>query len=146
MYGYAASKHIVPEGFNPARGIQRFPESGRERYLTGEELDRLGAALREGERTGLPWEVDEAKPGAKHAPRVEQRLTKLSPHAAAAIRTDKPIWPAAFEKVLPTRAFGRKAAHGIRSMTVETLAQIQPRHSPCPIRHVPSHPLSVPTL
>jgi integrase len=86
MYGYAASKHIVPEGFNPARGIQRFPESGRERYLTGEELDRLGAALREGERIGLPWDVDEAKPGAKHAPRVEQRLTKLSPHAAAAIR------------------------------------------------------------
>lgn len=86
MYGYAASKHIVPEGFNPARGIQRFPELGRERYLTGEELDRLGTALREGERIGLPWNVDPAKPGAKHAPRAENRLTKLSPHAAAAIR------------------------------------------------------------
>jgi integrase len=86
MYGFAQSKHIVPEGFNPARGIQRFPESGRERYLTAKELDRLGAALREGERIGLPWDVDPAKPGAKHAPKVERRLTKLSPHAAAAIR------------------------------------------------------------
>jgi integrase len=86
MYGYAQSKHIVPEGFNPARGIQRFPESGRERYLTAKELDRLGAALREGERIGLPRDVDLAKPGAKHAPKVERRLTKVSPHAAAAIR------------------------------------------------------------
>jgi integrase len=86
MYAFAGSQHIVPEGFNPARGIQRFPESGRERYLTGEELDRLGRALREGERIGLPWEVDPAKAGAKHAPKAERRLTKLSPHAAAAIR------------------------------------------------------------
>jgi integrase len=30
---------------NPARGIKKFPERRRERYLTQEELDRLGAAL-----------------------------------------------------------------------------------------------------
>jgi integrase len=86
MYSYAARRHVVPEGFNPARGIQRFPESGRERYLTGDELDRLGAALREGEYIGLPWDVDPAKPKAKHAPKAPKRLTKLSPHAVAAIQ------------------------------------------------------------
>lgn len=86
MYAFAAAKHIVPEGFNPARGVTRFPESNRERYLTGEELDRLGSALREGEIIGLPWEIDPSKAGAKHAPRKEKRLAKLSPHATAAIR------------------------------------------------------------
>jgi integrase len=86
MYSFAAAKHIVPEGFNPARGITRFPESNRERFLTISELDRLGAALREGETTGLPWHFDPQKPGAKHAPKEGKRLTKISPHAAAAIR------------------------------------------------------------
>jgi hypothetical protein len=51
MYSFAASRHIVPEGFNPARGIQRYPESHRERFLTTAELDRLGAALRVGFET-----------------------------------------------------------------------------------------------
>jgi len=86
MYSFAAAKHIVPEGFNPVRGIVRFPESNRERFLTTAELDRLGAALREGETTGLPWHLDPRKPGAKHAPKEDKRLSKISPHAAAAIR------------------------------------------------------------
>src|ERR1700719_3114504 len=33
----------------------------------------MGSALREGERIGLPWDIDPAKPGAKHAPKVERR-------------------------------------------------------------------------
>jgi integrase len=86
MYTFAASKHVVPEGFNPVRGVVRFPESGRERYLTSEELDRLGGALREAETVGLPWTVDPTKAGAKHAPKEENRLTRLSPHASGAIR------------------------------------------------------------
>jgi integrase len=86
MYSFAASKHIVPEGFNPVRGITRFPESNRDRFLTVSELERLGAALREGETTGLPWHVDPLKPGAKHAPKEDKQLTKVSPQAAAAIR------------------------------------------------------------
>jgi integrase len=86
MYSFAASKHIVPDGFSPTRGITRFPESSRDRFLTASELERLGAALREGETTGLPWHVDALKPGAKHAPKEDKRLTKVSPQAAAAIR------------------------------------------------------------
>ena len=52
MYAFAAGKHIVTEGFNPARGVTRFAESNRERFLTALELDRLGTKLREGETIG----------------------------------------------------------------------------------------------
>jgi integrase len=86
MYAFAADRDIVPDGFNPVRGVQRYPESHRERFLTTVELERLGAALREAETVGLPWEVDPSKQGAKHVPREANRFTKLSPHAAAAIR------------------------------------------------------------
>jgi hypothetical protein len=77
---------VLPESFNPARGVARFNESNRERFLTTIELDRLGAALREGETTGLPWRIDPSKPGAKHAPKEANRAAKLWPHATAAIR------------------------------------------------------------
>jgi hypothetical protein len=32
-YTFAAKAHIVPIGYNPCRGIEKFPEDGRERYL-----------------------------------------------------------------------------------------------------------------
>jgi integrase len=86
MYSFAGSRHIVPEGFNPARGIQRYPESHRERFLTTVELERLGAALREGETVGLPWKIDPAKTDTKHVPKEAKRYTTLSPYTAAAIR------------------------------------------------------------
>jgi integrase len=35
---------------------------------------------------GLPYDVDDAKPTAKHAPKETNRRTKIGPHAAAAIR------------------------------------------------------------
>ena len=47
MYAFAAGKHIVTEGFNPARGVTRFAELNRERFLTALELDRLGTKLRD---------------------------------------------------------------------------------------------------
>jgi integrase len=42
--------------------------------------------LREGETVGLPYEVDETYPKAKHAPKAENRRIKLDPYAVAAIR------------------------------------------------------------
>lgn len=86
LYSWAERRGLVPEGFNPARRLEKFRESGRERFLTSDELLRLGAALREAETTGIPWTVDEARPTAKHAPKVEKRYTILSPYAVAAIR------------------------------------------------------------
>jgi Arm DNA-binding domain/Phage integrase, N-terminal SAM-like domain len=44
-----------PEGSNPCRKIERYPERHRERFLTTEELGRPGATLRRAETEGLPW-------------------------------------------------------------------------------------------
>jgi integrase len=86
IWNWAARREEVPFADNPARAIERYAEAGRERYLTGEELARLGEALREGETTGLPYSVDETKPKAKHTPKADNRRAKLDPFAVAAIR------------------------------------------------------------
>ena len=85
MYAFAGRAGIVPEGTNPARGIDKFKESRRERFLTSGELERLGSAIREAETAGIPWTVDESKPTAKHVPKAK-RFTKIAPSAAAALR------------------------------------------------------------
>jgi integrase len=71
---------------NPAGRIERYREHKRERFLTSDELARLGDALREGETIGLPYAIDETKPNAKHAPKADKRRVKLDPYAVAAIR------------------------------------------------------------
>jgi integrase len=86
LYAFAGKRKLVPVGFNPARGIDKYPEKGRERFLTTDELGRLGDTLREAETVGLPWTVDEKKPTAKHAPKEAKRRTVIDPFAAAAIR------------------------------------------------------------
>ena len=85
MYAFAGRAGVVPEGTNPARGIDKFKESRRERFLTGEELERLGSAIREAETAGIPWTVDESRPNAKHVPK-DKRFTRIGPYAAAALR------------------------------------------------------------
>src|SRR5262245_14359713 len=86
LYAFAGKRKILPVGFNPVRGIEQYPEKGRERFLTSDELARLCDAVREGETAGLPYEIDEAKLSAKYAPKEANRRTKIGPHAAAAIR------------------------------------------------------------
>ena len=86
IWNWAAKSGEASLADNPAMGIERYPEMGRERFLTSEEFARLGDALAEGETVGLPWAVDETKPGAKHAPKAENRRVKLDPFAVAAIR------------------------------------------------------------
>jgi integrase len=86
LYSFAGKRKILPLGFNPARGIEQYPEKGRERFLTADELARLGDAIREGETVGLPYDIDETKPTAKHAPKEAKRRTKIGPYAAAAVR------------------------------------------------------------
>lgn len=85
-YGWAGRNGFVTDGFNPAAGVERFEEEGRERYLTADEMARLGAALREAETIGLPYDVDETAPKARHAPKPENRRTVFSPHVTGAIR------------------------------------------------------------
>jgi integrase len=86
MYAFAARSGIVPEGTNPTHKIEKFREDSRERFLTVDELERLGAAIREAETTGIPWAVDESKPEARHIPKPENRFNKIDPRAAAALR------------------------------------------------------------
>ena len=66
-------------------GSNVYREEGRERFLTSQEFERLGAAIREGETDGIPWEVDHSKQTSKHVPKSD-RSTKLGSHAAGALR------------------------------------------------------------
>ena len=86
LYTFAGRRKLVPAGLNPTRGIEKYPERGRQRFLTGDELARLGDAIREAETVGLSWDVDRTKPTAKHAPKEANRRTVIDPFAAAAIR------------------------------------------------------------
>jgi integrase len=86
LYSFANKRHLTPPALNPARAIERYPEKGRERYLSTDELGRLGDAIREAETSGLPYAIDETKPKAKHAPKETNRRILIGPHAAAAIR------------------------------------------------------------
>ena len=85
IWNWAARREEVAFVNNPAKGVERNPERGRERYLTSEELARLGDALSKAETEGLPWTVDPSKK-AKHAPKPERRRRVLDPYAIAAIR------------------------------------------------------------
>jgi integrase len=86
IWNWAARRDEADKAANPAHGVERYRERGRERFLTSEELARLGDALRLAETEGLPYAVDEAKPNAKHAPKPENRRVKLDPFAVAALR------------------------------------------------------------
>lgn len=56
MYSFAEHSKILPQGSNPTHGVLRFEEKRRQRFLSNEELRRLGAALRavEGKE---PWQA-----------------------------------------------------------------------------------------
>lgn len=52
VFAYGARIGVCGEDANPARGITRYREEGRQRYLGEAELGRLGAALARAERDG----------------------------------------------------------------------------------------------
>ncbi len=84
MYGFAGKYGLVPENFNPAHGIARFKETASQRYLSGDELQKLGIAIREAETTGLPMEIDSTKK-SKHV-RKTKTTTVYGEHVIAAFR------------------------------------------------------------
>jgi integrase len=85
-FAWAADWGLIPEGINPVRGLKKYREQGRERFLKPDELARLGDTLREGETIGLPYFVDETKPTAKHAAKADHRRVKFDRYAVAALR------------------------------------------------------------
>jgi integrase len=86
LYTFAGRHGLVPEGYNPVRGLEKFREYGRERYLTGEEMTRLGETLRVAETEGLPWPEDADASRSKHERKAENKRTVLSKYVTGAIR------------------------------------------------------------
>lgn len=86
IWNWAARREEVDFAANPAKGLERNREQRMERFLTSDELARLGDALRLAETEGLPWDVDEAGPKAKHLAKPENRRRLLDPFAVAALR------------------------------------------------------------
>lgn len=79
-YSWGGKQEHVPAGFNPASGVDRYKEEARERFLTVEEMQRLGEALVEAETIGFPVNAGDAK----HAPKGQR--VAFHPHVTAAIR------------------------------------------------------------
>jgi integrase len=52
MFNLAERWGLRPDGSNPCRHVERFPERRRERFLSDEELARLGKVLRKAEQGG----------------------------------------------------------------------------------------------
>lgn len=87
VWNWAAAEHEdVAFGRNPTEGIERYGEEGKERYLSPEELGRLGDTLIAAETVGLAYAVDENGSKAKHAAKPANRVRHIDPYAVAAIR------------------------------------------------------------
>lgn len=81
---FAVGREYIVE--NPRRGVKIGKDNANERYLYGDELRRLGEALREAETVGLPWQFNEGAK-AKHRPKDAANLREtIDPYAIAAIR------------------------------------------------------------
>lgn len=85
MYSWAMDVKTLPKMENPAAGIRKYAEDSRERYLTSDELARLGDAIREAETDGIRWDPDPDK-NIKHAPKEENRRITIDAFSAAALR------------------------------------------------------------
>jgi integrase len=86
VWSWAARHRHVDAASNPTKGVEKYRETARERYLTNDELLRLSDALTAAETTGLPYSVDQSNPKAKHVPKPENRRRKFDRHSVAAIR------------------------------------------------------------
>lgn len=86
LFNWASHIEQLPKGFNPTEGIEKFKEEPRERYLTSDEIERLGAVLIEAETSGLPYEVRNDKEDSKHYKRAHVRRIIYDPHITGAIR------------------------------------------------------------
>lgn len=92
FFAWAEAHGHRAEGTNPTRRVEPYPEHARERFLSADELGRLGAALATAERVGLPpapgkrrkAPADPAK--ARHRPKGADVPTPANPFAVACLR------------------------------------------------------------
>lgn len=85
VFSWGAQNGYIPETFNPTRSVKRFREQGRQRYLSDEELARLGMALVLSETEGLPWTIRATGNNRKHIAKGKQ-ATVYPTHVTNAIR------------------------------------------------------------
>lgn len=77
MFALAEDWKLRPEGSNPCRGVRRYAEHKVERFLSGDELARLGAALTS-EAARAVW----VSPSAEISSQRRQGGTRAAPIAA----------------------------------------------------------------
>lgn len=85
MYGWAKAAKLLLNAENPALGVEKYQEGRRERFLSSDELHRLGDAIIEAETVGIPWEPNPEKK-TKHAPKDGNRMVRIDAPSAAALR------------------------------------------------------------
>ena len=91
LLSWSETRGYRPRASNPCGDIGKYPEPLRERFLTGGELAKLGAALAKAEREGLaPAPGMRGRPKseetAKHRPKSADKPNPADPFAVAAIR------------------------------------------------------------
>lgn len=89
MFELAEDWKYRPAGSNPCRGAKRFAEHKVERFLSAEELSRLGEALAAAEEGRLVLDADAPPAPPEKRKRGGQKRTEPrseNPHAIAAIR------------------------------------------------------------
>ena len=90
FFSYSERQGIRPRHSNPTLDIEPYREQSRERFLTPAEVKRLGAALAEAEKHGLPAAPNRKRqpatgPTTKHRPKAIG-VQPANPFAIAAIR------------------------------------------------------------
>lgn len=94
FFAWTETRGYRPRGSNPCRDVARFPEQPRERFLTVEEVGRLGTALRTAERVGLPVpeKLKDASRGMSKKRRAKLTGRKRGPYKKR--ETPRPLTPA----------------------------------------------------
>lgn len=88
VFNLAEHWDIRNEHSNPTRGIKRYPENARERFLSEPELAALGQSLREAETVGLPWIIKADPDRRKHVRKdASEQRTPMNPIAIAVFKT-----------------------------------------------------------
>lgn len=90
---YWLERRELFQGRNPARGLEMYAEKPRQRFLTVEEMARLGQALRVAEKLGLPPAPEHRRKGKKKSKKrarnpgmFTSKLGHANPVAVAALR------------------------------------------------------------
>ena len=147
---------LRPVSSNPARGIQKYKMHHRERFLSPDEVARLGRTLDEASKRGLPWRTTVTGDKAKHIAKPENAYSPVNPVALAVIRfllltgarlseATSLEWSHVNAETatveLPASKGGVRRSHEVSRYTLDLLAA-QPRRDGNPFVF-PSDPLAI---